>query len=191
MSTERRAGTLATLVGAIAVHAAAAGDSVFFENTIRPLLERACVKCHDGPSPSGDLRLTDRAGWVDAGVIEPGRPEASRLLEVIRSADPEERMPPPESGLAVTADEIRGVEKWIADGAFDPRRACRRTPAPAAGGMRSSRSAPIRSRRSCRSRNPRDAALPSPPGSPARGPGSQPGNGRDAGDVRHQRAQAR
>jgi hypothetical protein len=96
-------------------------QTAFFENRIRPLLERACVECHSGDDASGGVRFTDRAGWADAGVVEPGRPESSRLLEVVRSEDPDERMPPPDSGQTVSASEIRDIEAWIAAGAHDPR----------------------------------------------------------------------
>jgi len=96
-------------------------QTAFFENRIRPLLERACIECHSGDDASGGVRFTDRAGWADAGVVEPGRPEASRLLDVLRSDDPDERMPPPDSGKTVSADEIRDIEAWIAAGAHDPR----------------------------------------------------------------------
>lgn len=101
----------------------ARGDEriTFFENRIRPLFERACVECHSGDEASGGVRLTDRVGWVDAGVVEPGRPAASRLLDVLRTDDPDERMPPPDSGETVSAAEIRDIEAWITAGAYDPR----------------------------------------------------------------------
>ena len=95
--------------------------TAFFESRIRPLLERACVECHSGDDASGGVRFTDRAGWADAGVVEPGRPDASRLLDVLRSEDQDERMPPPDSGQTVSAAEIRDIEVWIAAGAHDPR----------------------------------------------------------------------
>jgi len=102
--------------------------AAFFENRIRPLFERVCVECHSGDDASGGVRLTDRAGWADAGVVEPGRPEASRLLAVLTSVDPDERMPPADSVAALSAAEIRDVATWITAGAFDPRE----TPAAAA-----------------------------------------------------------
>ncbi|MEI6256662.1 MAG: PSD1 and planctomycete cytochrome C domain-containing protein [Planctomycetota bacterium] len=95
--------------------------AAFFESRIRPFFERACVECHSGDQPAGGVRLTDRPGWSDAGVIEPGRPASSRLLEVLRSADPDETMPPPDSGKTVSSGDIRDVEAWIAAGALDPR----------------------------------------------------------------------
>ncbi len=115
--------TAAAWVLAACGASSAHGDdrTAFFESQIRPLLERACVECHSGEDASGGVRFTDRAGWADAGVVEPGRPEASRLLEVLRSDDPDERMPPPDSGQTVSAAEIRDIEAWIAAGALDPR----------------------------------------------------------------------
>jgi hypothetical protein len=109
------------LGGCVAIPARCDERIAFFERRIRPLFERACVECHAGDEASGGLRLSDRQGWEDAGVIEPGRPQASRLLEVLRSEDPDEVMPPPDAGHQVTPREIGFVERWIADGAVDPR----------------------------------------------------------------------
>lgn len=96
-------------------------NTAFFESRIRPVFERACVECHSGEDASGGVRLTDRAGWADAGVVEPGRPASSRLLDVVRADDPDERMPPIDSGKTLTAAEIRDLEAWIVAGAHDPR----------------------------------------------------------------------
>lgn len=92
-----------------------------FESKVRPVFERACIECHRGDEPKGGLRLTDRAGWSEAGVIEPGRPSASLLMEVLRSKDAEVRMPPVSSGKSLSEAEIRAIEHWIAQGAIDPR----------------------------------------------------------------------
>ena len=93
----------------------------FFEARIRPLLARACITCHSGATAPAGLRLTDRAGWADRGVIVPGDPAASRLVAVLRTTDPAEVMPPPEAGPGLSAAEIAAVEAWIRDGAVDPR----------------------------------------------------------------------
>lgn len=116
-------GSLVLACAAVAVRCSADDSVAFFETNIRPLFERACIECHAGDDASGGLRLTDRQGWEDAGVIEPGRPQASRLLEVLRSTDPDEVMPPPDAGHEVSAKEIACVEQWISAGAVDPREA--------------------------------------------------------------------
>jgi len=94
-----------------------------FQREVRPLLSRACFACH-GPDPDArqaDLRLDQRAGATaarEAGTpIVPGDPAASALVRRIASADPHERMPPPDSGRALTAEEARLLERWIAAGA--------------------------------------------------------------------------
>jgi hypothetical protein len=93
----------------------------FFESEIRPLLEKHCLECHRGSDPEGGLTLEHRGGWQDAAVIIPGRPQSSRLLQVVRSDDPDERMPPPDAGKSLSPEQIHALEKWIADGALDPR----------------------------------------------------------------------
>ncbi|MFN7733369.1 MAG: PSD1 and planctomycete cytochrome C domain-containing protein [Pirellula sp.] len=105
------------------IHTEANGDDreVFFETKIRPILERACIECHRGDDAQGGLRWTDRSGWEAAGVIEPGRPEASSLIDAVRSTDPATRMPPPDSGKSLSATDIAALERWIREGAFDPR----------------------------------------------------------------------
>lgn len=113
---------VASWIALIAITPAMADERLqFFESKIRPLLERNCLECHGLDSPKGGLRLTDRAGWLDAGVIEPGRPSASTLASVLRDPDPEVRMPPPSSGKRLTEREVQDIEAWIADGALDPR----------------------------------------------------------------------
>jgi len=94
---------------------------VFFESKIRPLLEKYCIECHRGSDAASGLQWTHRMGWADAAVIEPGRPEASLVMQVLRSEDPDALMPPPDSNLVMSQDDIRLMEQWIADGALDPR----------------------------------------------------------------------
>ena len=110
-------------MGLLASGVAAIADEKnrFFESEIRPLLEKNCLDCHRGSDPEGNLTLEHRGGWQDAAVIIPGRPQSSRLLQVVQSDDPDERMPPPEAGKPLSPEQVRALEKWIADGAFDPR----------------------------------------------------------------------
>ncbi len=105
-----------------ALPAALADDrEVHFENHVRPFLERYCIECHSGQDPKGDVRLSDREGWMESGAIEPGKPDASLLIQVLRSTDPDTVMPPPDTGKVVSTEAIDRIEQWIATGAFDPR----------------------------------------------------------------------
>jgi mono/diheme cytochrome c family protein len=95
-------------------------SAAFFESKIRPILESHCLECHSGPSPKGELSLADQAGWQSAGVIQPGDPQKSALIDAITSDDPESHMPPAPKP-ALKPSEIQALRAWIAAGAFDPR----------------------------------------------------------------------
>ena len=103
--------------------------AISFGRDIRPLLSRRCLACHgfDEEARRADLRLDTREGATAARpggrapAIIPGRAGRSLLLARVRSQDPGERMPPPESGPALRDEEIALLERWIAEGAvFEP-----------------------------------------------------------------------
>src|SRR6056297_596903 len=92
----------------------------------RLLLSDRCNLCHgpDATSREADLRLDTPEGLFGEAnnggrevVVAPGKPAESQLMRRILSDDPSERMPPPESNLALTDAEIAVLEKWIATGA--------------------------------------------------------------------------
>ena len=94
-----------------------------FEKNIRPALAKYCVECHASQTEaSGGLLLDSLAGWQRGGdsgpAIVPGQATASRLLKAIRYESPKLQMPPDKK---LPADVIRAFEKWIDDGAIDPR----------------------------------------------------------------------
>jgi len=99
-------------------------SEVRYSRDIRPLLSDRCFTCH-GPedaSRQSDLRLdqnesatTDRGGYA---AIVPGDPEGSELWRRITSADPEERMPPPDAHRSAFTDgELALLRDWIESGA--------------------------------------------------------------------------
>ncbi len=91
----------------------------FFESAIRPLLAEHCYQCHSqeaNPVFAG-LRLdspSDLEKGSDSGpVVIPGKPEESRLVEVVRGSGALQ-MPP--SGK-LSEDKIAVLVKWIEMGA--------------------------------------------------------------------------
>ncbi len=50
-------------------------------------------------------------------AIVPGRPQASELYHRVVSDDPEVQMPPPESNLSLTEQEVAVLTRWIEQGA--------------------------------------------------------------------------
>ena len=98
-------------------------DEVIYSRDVLPLLARRCFACHgpDDAHREADLRL-DVAVEGDAikrerPTIVPGQPDASELLRRIVSSDPSERMPPPETGAALSDREASILRKWIQQGA--------------------------------------------------------------------------
>jgi hypothetical protein len=101
-----------------------AASPVNFNRDIRPLLSDACFQCHgpDEQQRRGGLRL-DQVDWSqargDSGAlaITPATPSESELLSRLKSTDPQEQMPPPNSGKKLTPAQIELIERWIAEGA--------------------------------------------------------------------------
>jgi hypothetical protein len=85
---------------------------------IRPLLSDRCFVCHgpDEKKRKADLRLDLPEAAHAGGVIVPGKPEDSLLIERITAADTQ-RMPPRKSNLSLSQDEIGLLRRWIAEGA--------------------------------------------------------------------------
>jgi hypothetical protein len=79
------------------------------------------MSCHSGGDPEGNLSLASRAGWEAAGVIQPGAPSESLLFQAIRRDKEEIAMPPVGKGKQLSQRQIADVERWIREGAFDPR----------------------------------------------------------------------
>lgn len=93
-----------------------------FARDVRPILAERCFACHgfDEEHREADLRLdvpeADDATGASL-VIEAGDPEASALFERVTESDPDLRMPPPEAGEPLTAEEIATLRQWIDEGA--------------------------------------------------------------------------
>lgn len=104
-----------------AVQAADVGlpDVVEFNRDIRPILSDNCFFCH-GPDKNkrkADLRLDTAEGLSgkpgEPGAVVPGKPADSELFRRITSTDPEQKMPPAESGKSLTPRDIALLKKWI------------------------------------------------------------------------------
>ena len=94
----------------------------YFESKVRPLLVEHCIACHGGEKPDAGLSLESREGWKNREVIVPASPTTSLLIQSVRYQNPKLKMPPEDSGSRrLSESEINILEKWIADGAVDPR----------------------------------------------------------------------
>lgn len=94
----------------------------FFESRIRPVLVEHCYECHSTGSDElqGNLAVDTAVGLLQGGAsgpaVVPGSPGESLLLEALRYESVE--MPPKGK---LPEQIIKDFEKWIADGANDPR----------------------------------------------------------------------
>ena len=98
--------------------------TVDYVRDIRPILSNTCYQCHgpDEASREADLRLDQKdrvLGAASSGtpVIVPGKPLESKLFQRLASTDPDERMPPPDSGKSLSPEQIEQIRKWIEEGA--------------------------------------------------------------------------
>src|SRR5215216_5768202 len=106
---------------------AASGDSkaasagpVDFNRDIRPILSDACFTCHgpDDKQRQAGLRFDTKEGaFRKAGVIVAGDSASSRLIQRITAKDPDMRMPPINSGHALTEKQIEMLRRWVDEGA--------------------------------------------------------------------------
>ncbi len=94
----------------------------FFSDNVQPIFAKHCFECHShrAKKAQGGLVLDSRSGWEKGGqsgpAIVPGKPSESLLLSAVRYEELE--MPP--SGK-LPDELIEQLERWIADGAHDPR----------------------------------------------------------------------
>jgi hypothetical protein len=95
----------------------------FFESKIRPVLQGTCFKCHGGEKVRGGLRVNSRSALLKGGesgpAIVPGDPAKSLLIQAIRHAHDEIKMPP---GKPLTAAVVDDFVAWVQSGAAWPQR---------------------------------------------------------------------
>ncbi len=101
-------------------------DAVTFNRDIRPILSDRCFLCHgpDAANREADLRLDvaeEAFKALEFGegshVIKPGNPEQSEIFLRMTSEDSDIKMPPVDSKLEITREDIATIRKWIEQGA--------------------------------------------------------------------------
>jgi uncharacterized membrane protein/mono/diheme cytochrome c family protein len=94
-----------------------------YQQHIRPLFERSCVKCHGPQKRKSGLRLDEKRyamkGGEDGPAIVPGDPAKSGVFTSCSAPpDDEEVMPP--KGKLLALSEIETLKRWIEQGAVWP-----------------------------------------------------------------------
>lgn len=93
------------------------GEPISFEREIRPILSENCFACHgpDANHRQAELRLDIESG-LDR-VVTPGNSNGSELFRRIATSDPELRMPPTSSHVALVKHQVDLLQQWIDEGA--------------------------------------------------------------------------
>ena len=100
------------VLGAVAV---AADEPIDFAHDVVPILEKHCVECHGGSEAKGGFSLNDRELLLDSQAAIPKNAAESRLVELIRSTDADDQMPPSDR-RRLSTEEIGTLTRWIDEG---------------------------------------------------------------------------
>src|SRR5258706_11924762 len=93
--------SLSTLIGS---RAFAADAPINFSRDIHPILSENCFACHgpDEKARKAKLRLDTQEGAFkghdDTAAIVPTHPDKSEVIRRILTTDPDDHIPPPDSG---------------------------------------------------------------------------------------------
>lgn len=97
--------------------------NVDFDKEIKPIIEAACLSCHQESNAEGNLRLDSRAAATAPGArapaIVPGDPAKSPFYtHTVLPPDHEQIMPP--DGAVLDALQTSRIRQWIEEGAHWP-----------------------------------------------------------------------
>ena len=102
----------------------AAKRQVDFARDIQPILEGACLKCHNAEKAKGKLRLDTREEAIKGGEngpdIVPRASGKSVLIQFTARLVEDSEMPPRGKGDALTPQQIGLLRAWIDQGAQWP-----------------------------------------------------------------------
>ncbi len=107
------------LPAAAAAPQAAEAPADLFERSIRPLLLDRCIECHGPAKQEHQVRLDRRADVLkgsasDVPLIVPGKPQESRLWQVLQHTPDDIRMP---SSGKLDQASLDSIQSWILQGA--------------------------------------------------------------------------
>ncbi len=103
---------------------ATAAPPVDYAREVKPILAARCTSCHGALHQKGRLRL-DTAAFVRRGgkrgpAVEPGKSNASLLIDRVTGADGSDRMPPESEGASLSDGDVAVLRAWIDQGAKAP-----------------------------------------------------------------------
>lgn len=106
-----------TVPNSYAVDAVEPSERVDFAHQIVPILRDNCMECHGGDASKGGFTINERDLMIGTGAIDFEHPARSHLVQLLRTSDEEDRMPPLDTQLEPLPEEqIALLERWIAQG---------------------------------------------------------------------------
>jgi mono/diheme cytochrome c family protein len=116
--------SLAALLAAAEVPAAAAPESVDYLRDVRPIFADNCFACHghDPAARKAELRLDGREEALRGGksgkpAIVPGKAAESELIARVTAPAVKKRMPPSDSGKSLSPAQVETLRRWVDQGA--------------------------------------------------------------------------
>lgn len=114
---------VASLAFAATAFQASARD-IDFTKHVKPVLEAACIGCHNADKDKGDLRLDTKATFLKGGengpVVVPGKPDKSSLYTLASMSPDEDDVMPPKAVDHLSEDQLNVLKEWIEQGAKWP-----------------------------------------------------------------------
>ena len=92
-------------------------DSVYFEQSVLPILRSQCASpgCHDAASRKDGYILDTYANVIKTGNIRVNSPSSTKIYSVLKASSGDRMPPPPQSALSSTDQAL--ILKWIQQGA--------------------------------------------------------------------------
>jgi len=87
-----------------------------FAHQVVPILRQHCAECHTKEESEGGFSFNTQRLLLESDAVIPGKPQESRLIELITSADTDEQMPPAKKDR-LSVKEIAILSQWIEEGA--------------------------------------------------------------------------
>lgn len=90
-------------------------QEIDFADDVVPILKKHCAECHTGEKSEGGFSFNTQRLLLESGYTNTEADGESRLIQLIRSSDPEDQMPPKDKPR-LSAEEVTVLTRWISAG---------------------------------------------------------------------------
>ncbi len=96
------------------------GSKVDYNADVKPILNKNCIGCHGGVKKAGEVSFLFEEEMLQPGKsgkvpVVRGDADASEMIRLIESNDPDEKMP--RHGTPLSSEDVSTLRKWIDEGA--------------------------------------------------------------------------